>query len=61
MAKSKKLYPGTEQAEKEREKASRKPIDNQPDYIITAAGICPNYEKYKGVDPSIVLAWLNID
>ena len=60
MKKCKNLYPGTEKAEQEKGK-TKLLDDRQPDYIITAAGICPNYDKYKNVDPAIVLAWLNMD
>lgn len=60
MARKKSLYPGTQEAEAEKNKAYK--ADNRrhditPDFI----GGKPNYDKYNGVDPSIVLAWLNID
>lgn len=61
MKKKKQLYPGVDAAEKERTKAAyystRRGRDSAPDFIGTA----PNYDKFPGVDPSIVLAWLNID
>ena len=60
MARKKQLYPGVEAAEMKRER-SRQHIDDRPDYIRTAAGIAPNYEKFKGWDDEKVLVWLNID
>lgn len=57
-------YPGIEQAEKERIKAHLRFVNEQSeqaDYISTAAGISPNYEKFAGWDPEKVLVWLNID
>ena len=60
MAKKKMLYPGTQEAEAEKNRAyiiADKRRDNTPDFI----GSKPNYDKYKGVDPATVLAWLNID
>ena len=54
--KNKLLYPGIEQAEKEKSKV--KPFDDsKPDFIGTA----PNYDKFKSWDPEKVLVFLNID
>lgn len=54
MKKVKKLYPGIEQAEKEKEK---KILTEQPDFI----GGKPNYDKFKGWETEKILVWLNID
>lgn len=57
--KSKLLYPGIEQAEKEKSKVKQfDSIDNsKPDFI----GMAPNYDKFKSWDPEKVLVYLNID
>lgn len=56
MAKRKKLYPGT--AEAESEKTKRHFIEaEEPDFIAGA----PNYDKFQGWTPEEVMAWLNID
>ena len=55
MAK-KHIYPGTAEAEAAR--SERPAIEaEEPDFI----GNAPNYDKFKGWDPSEVLAFLNID
>ena len=57
--KNKLLYPGIEQAEKEKSKVKQfSGIDNsKPDFI----GMAPNYDKFKSWDPEKVLVYLNID
>ena len=52
MAK-KKLYPGIEEAEKQRDTMP----EEEPDFI----GGAPNYDKFEGWEVESVLAWLNID
>ena len=55
MGKRKLIYPGTEEAEKQK---SMKPIvEDEPDFI----GDKPNYDKFPGWDVEEVLVWLNID
>ena len=57
MKKKKQLYPGIPEAEKER--CKMKPFESKedPDFINGK----PNYDKFKGKDPTWVLAYLNID
>lgn len=50
------LYPGVEEAEKERSK-QHLIEDDEPDFIAGA----PNYDKFKGWTTEEVLVWLNID
>lgn len=58
MGKRKKaLYPGVDEAEREKARAYRFSPEEMPDFIAGK----PNYEKYKGVPADRVLAWLNID
>ena len=58
MKSKKALYPGVEQAEREKEKAAIKySFNDQPDFI----GGKPNYDKFRGWSPEKVLSWLNID
>ena len=57
------VYPGQAEAENEKRRAcyasGRRRPDMEPDFI--GGRPCPNYDKFCGVDPSAVLAWLNID
>ena len=57
MAKKKSLYPGTEEAEKEKCKPWRWIDDSKPDLI----GTSPNYSKFQNWKCEEVLVWLNID
>ena len=54
-------YPGAVEAEREKNRALRRPerADDEPDWIDGA----PNYDKFErmGWDASKTLAWLNID
>jgi len=53
-----KRYPGIKEAEQEKiDSARRNHPDEEPDFI----GGAPNYDKFPGVPPEQVLAWLNID
>lgn len=63
--KRRKLYPGIEEAEKERINAARRAridraMDEEPDWLPSGA---PNYEKFEkyGWDCEKILVWLNID
>lgn len=54
------LYPGTAAAEREKTRAAARACytaEEAPDFI----GGKPNYEKYRGISPERVLAFLNID
>jgi len=56
----KQMYPGVEEAEKQRCQWSKdwwKNQDDEPDFV----GGAPNYDKFKGWDVDRVLTWLNID
>ncbi len=57
----KQLYPGIEEAERERDRNSyggkKRNTNDKPDFI----GGKPNYDKFKGWSPEKVLVWLNID
>ena len=58
------LYPGVVEAERQRS-VLPPPLPEEPDVIRvpTTEGwkFCPNYDKFHGVDPSMVLAWCNMD
>ena len=56
MAKKKRLYPGLDEAEKQRGRKSAE-FSEEPDFI----GNAPNYDKFEGWEVERVLAWLNID
>ena len=53
MAKKKSLYPGVEEAERQRDIRP----EEEPDFI----GGAPNYDKFENWEVERVLAWLNID
>lgn len=54
----KRLYPGVEEAEKERARVQKEYIpEEEPDFINGA----PNFDKFRGWDAEKVLVWLNID
>jgi len=55
--KRRKLYPGEEEAEKQKKIALPSEDDEQPDFI----GGAPNYDKFNGWTAEEVLVWLNID
>ena len=51
-------YPGIDEANRERTRASKfAPTEEEPDFIAGA----PNYDKWPDKTPEEVLAWLNID
>ena len=52
---NKKLYPGLDAAEREREINTI--CDEEPDFIADS----PNYDKFAGFSPEQVLVWLNVD
>lgn len=47
MKRNRNLYPGTEEAEKERIRSSRVDYTDEPDIIHCASGYCPNYKKFE--------------
>jgi len=55
--KKKALYPGIEEAEKEKNRLYNKAKEEEPDFI----GNAPNYDKFSGWTCERVLCWLNID
>lgn len=58
MAKRKKIYPATKEAEKQRSTQKLKRYDDEePDMI----GNAPNYDKFVGWSPEEILVFLNID
>lgn len=58
MAKRKKIYPATKEAERQRSAQKLKRYeDEEPDMI----GNAPNYDKFVGWTPEEVLVFLNID
>ena len=68
MKRKKELYPGVDAARKEAERVAREKriqryLEDEPDIIRTAAGICPNYEKFDhwGWDTERALVWCNMD
>lgn len=52
------MYPGVNEAEEERKRASKR---NQPEEEPDFIGGAPNYDKFKGWTAEEVLCWLNID
>lgn len=52
----KQLYPGVDEAERERTKAMKEESE-EPDFI----GGKPNYDKFQKWSTEKVLSWLNID
>lgn len=59
MRKRKELYPGTGDAEREKDRAARRGYS--PDGVPDMIGVKPNYNKYPAWTPEKVLAWNNID
>lgn len=56
MKAKKSLYPGCDEAEKQRSKVTAETTE-APDFI----GNAPNYDKFAGWSAESVLSWLNID